>query len=113
MISDDYQERRMRSLKKLTQPCPVCGGCISYSPSRMQTLVGYFSFDGHMHDDNCITGVYECENKHTFLISKRRTCSKPGCDWEGKEQCFCHQGKKLDEWPEDGGIILVEHLQND
>lgn len=63
-----------------------------------ETLLGYHSPEGHEHDDNCLSRTYICTNNHKISVSKRRTC--PACDWKGKEECFCHKGKKVDEWPE-------------
>ena len=64
------------------------------------TLLGYPSPPGHNHDDNCRKRVYWCKNGHKQLISKRNKCPNPDCDWVGKDECFCHPGKKLEEWPE-------------
>lgn len=61
-------------------------------------MIGYSSPPGHDHDDNCQTCLYTCKNGHKIKLSKRNTC--PACDWKGKEECFCHKGKKVDEWPE-------------
>ena len=65
----------------------------------LTTYVAYYSPPGHNHDDNCLTRFYQCKNGHTTIVSKRRRC--PICDWVGKETCFCHPGKKVDEWPND------------
>lgn len=54
--------------------------------------------DGHNHDDNCKSRVFECKNGHNITLSKRNTC--PICDWKGKKTCFCHDDEKVDEWPE-------------
>lgn len=64
------------------------------------TSVGYFSPEGHNHDDNCVTRQYMCKNGHIVNISKRNKCSAKGCTWVGKESCSCHKGKKVEEWPE-------------
>lgn len=66
----------------------------------METCIGYLSPPGHDHDDNCLTKVYSCPNGHWLKVSKRRRCPAVGCDWVGKDECFCHPGKKFDEWPE-------------
>lgn len=80
--------------------CDICGeptvACKIY-----ETLVGYEKLPGgHNHDDNCRTRGYRCKNGHTFIVSRRNRCPVPGCDWRGKETCFCHPGQKVDEWPE-------------
>jgi hypothetical protein len=77
--------------------CPKCNNKLI--PSAIaETLVGYFSPPGHNHNDNCLTRAYRCTCGYSIIISKRRTC--PVCSWKGKETCFCHPGKKVDEWPE-------------
>jgi hypothetical protein len=79
-------------------PCPECGG--EAMIMIWQTLVGYGREpNGHYHDDNCLIARGECVNGHKIFLSKRRRCEVPGCDWVGKETCFCHSGKKIDEWP--------------
>ncbi len=65
-----------------------------------QTLVGYSSPPGHDHDDNCVKKEYWCKNDHIQVLSKQRRCSNPDCAWVGKDECFCHKGKKVDEWPQ-------------
>lgn len=65
----------------------------------MDTCMGYMSPPGHDHDDNCRSGAAVCVNGHKKFVSIRRTCSTPGCDWKGKDECFCHEGKKLEGWP--------------
>ena len=84
--------------------CPCGGDIIDFDGYTMRTLVGYSSPPGHDHDDNCLTRAYKCSEGHVFALSKRRRCSaiKPDgtrCTWVGKEECFCHPGKKIDEWP--------------
>lgn len=78
--------------------CPECGEKMGYF-GESQTLVGYFSPPGHNHDDNCQNRTYGCNNGHKITLSKRRKCSDSECDWTGKDECFCHPGKKVDEWP--------------
>jgi len=81
--------------------CTKCGEeLIACDPGEIRTLLGYSSPPGHNHDDNCIKKAYWCKNNHMNLLSIRRRCSNPDCDWVGKKDCFCHDGKKLDEWPE-------------
>ena len=79
--------------------CPDCGTQM-YHGEMTQTLVGYISPAGHNHDDNCRIRIYICENGHEHRISKRNSC--PACDWKGQDSCFCHGGKKVDSWPEEG-----------
>ena len=68
------------------------------------TYVGYISPKGHNHNDNCRVRKYQCKYKHEKIISKRNKCSDRGlnrdCTWKGKETCGCHEGKKVDEWPD-------------
>lgn len=79
--------------------CEKCGEPIHDSGGgEYVTLVGHMSPPGHNHDDNCKIRSYVCSNGHMVAISKRRKC--PKCDWVGKSECFCHPGKKVDEWPE-------------
>lgn len=81
--------------------CEKCGEPMARGTGddryELSTLVGFFSPPGHNHDDNCVLRMYVCPNGHKRKVSKRRTC--PACDWKGKEECFCHAGKKLEEWP--------------
>ena len=81
--------------------CTICGAkLISCEDGTVSTMLGYHSPPNHYHDDNCLKKVYFCENGHSQIISKRRRCPNPECDWVGKEDCSCHDGKKVDEWPE-------------
>jgi len=81
--------------------CTICGAkLIACEDGTVSTLVGYYSPPDHDHDDNCLKRVYFCENNHAQIIAKRRRCPNPDCNWVGKEDCFCHDGKKVDEWPE-------------
>ncbi|MCP4651011.1 MAG: hypothetical protein GY853_13165 [PVC group bacterium] len=65
------------------------------------TMVGYCSPPGHDHDDNCLSRTYRCENGHEHRYSLRRRCNVEGCGWVGKDECFCHDGKKVDKWPDE------------
>lgn len=83
--------------------CHTCDSELFYSVNNgaeSSTLVGYMSPPGHDHDDNCVSRRYECENGHIITVSKRNKCSNPDCDWVGREKCFCHHGKKVEEWPD-------------
>lgn len=80
--------------------CPQCNEKLTKTDDyEMSTMVGYFSNCplGNTHDDNCLTRSYSCVNEHVLTLSKHRSCE---CGWKGKETCFCHEGKKLEEWPE-------------
>lgn len=81
--------------------CTTCGKPFVKHTGSMKTLVGYFSPPGHDHDDNCEKRIYLCEDGHWTFMSVRRRCTTPGCNWVGKEDCFCHEGKKVDAWPEE------------
>lgn len=82
-----------------TTTCPKCNGTM-VAGGTFSTMVGYLDPSGHDHDDNCMNRKYVCGRcGHTWKVSIRRTCKVPGCEWKGKETCFCHEGKKLDEWP--------------
>lgn len=72
--------------EKIEQRNDIWGGTF-------ETLVGYHSPPGHNHDDNCRTRIYECKNGHSVKLSVRRRCD--ACDWVGKDECFCHLGKKI------------------
>ncbi len=76
-----------------------CGGEIikEIGLGECVTLVGYASEPGHDHDDNCRKRTYLCSNGCKFVLSKRNKCH---CGWEGQEECFCHKGKKISEWPD-------------
>jgi hypothetical protein len=75
--------------------CPDCGGPLK-SDGFGTTLLGYSSPPGHDHDINCRTGHFNCGDRSHARIeySIRTTCPAPGCDWRGKEECWCHPGKK-------------------
>lgn len=91
--------------------CAICGLPMSWDGITTMTAVGYDSEPEHDHDDNCLKRIYVCQNGHSVVVSKRRTCPFPGCDWKGKEECFCHPGKKVDEWPDvmlDETAIMLE-----
>lgn len=82
--------------------CQICNEDM-YPGEITVTLVGY-SRQGLPekcnHNDNCRNRVYKCINNHKIKFSKRRVCPNSECDWKGSEECFCHHGKKVDEWPE-------------
>lgn len=80
--------------------CETCGLKMTGDGMIFATLLGYMPQNGHDHDDNCLFQTYSCPNKHYLKVSKRRYCNIEGCNWAGKEECFCHPGKKFDEWPE-------------
>jgi len=80
--------------------CEICGEEMYWDTHEEQTCVGYYSPPGHDHDDNCRKRKYVCKNGHIKIVSKRNRCPNPDCDWVGQETCFCHPGKKVDEWPE-------------
>jgi len=84
-----------------TTNCPKCNGKM-VCEGTSSTLVYYTSPQGHDHDDNCRSRSYFCtECGEELLISKRNKCPNPDCNWVGKESCWCHEGKKVDEWPEE------------
>jgi hypothetical protein len=79
--------------------CKTCGEPIAQlGVGESTTLVGFSSPPGHNHDDNCVKRVYSCANGHRVVLSRRRRC--PVCDWVGNAECFCHDGPKVDEWPD-------------
>lgn len=67
--------------------------------SERETLLGFASQPGHNHNDNCLTRNYVCPNGHVRVVAIRRRCDVEGCTWKGKEECPCHSGKKVEEWP--------------
>ena len=78
--------------------CDVCGEK-AVSNYQTTTLLGFISPAGHNHDDNCVNRVYICQNGHKANISKQNSCPVKDCDWVGIDECFCHKGKKVKEWP--------------
>ncbi|KKM72758.1 hypothetical protein LCGC14_1417260 [marine sediment metagenome] len=96
---------------------PLCPTCKEPAIARygiMETLVGYSSFtddDGnvHEHDDNCLKQNFACSNDHVWTLSKRRRCKTDGCNWLGKEECFCHERKKVDSFCDDGVPLILNH----
>lgn len=81
-----------------------CGAEWDLHTGTSETMVGFSSPPGHDHDDNCRKRTYICKAGHRATLSIRRTC--PSCDWRGKETCFCHDGEKVDSWPD--GVPLLE-----
>lgn len=81
--------------------CPDCGGDWMKMGGVIATLVGYFSQNGHKHDDNCRSRTILCANGHRFKLGIRRRCeSHLGCEWKGRETCWCESFAKVDVWPE-------------
>jgi hypothetical protein len=73
------------------------------------TCVGYWSPEGHDHDDNCVTRPLLCAGGCRRRLGIRRRCNDhagewdigpeaPACDWRGKEEC-CGDYAYVDEWP--------------
>jgi hypothetical protein len=88
--------------------CIICDeDLIACEKGTFSSLLGYTSPPGHDHDNTCLNKVYWCRNGHEQIISKRKKCPNPDCDWVGKEDCFCHHGKKVDEWPEVNEVRLT------
>jgi hypothetical protein len=86
--------------------CPECGAQFVWAEDGWSTtLVGYFSPSGHDHDDNCRLRSYQCANGHRVVVSIRCRCH--ACEWVGKDECFCHNGKKVDAWPELTAVPVV------
>lgn len=79
------------------QKCSQCGEPMTLEDYGV-TLVGYYSPEGHNHDDNCLRAFYRCQNGHREQISHQRKCPVEGCDWMGKPVCFCHKGGKRGIW---------------
>ena len=81
--------------------CPKCGSTLGFDRDgarESSTLMGYSSPPGHNHDDNCRKRRYTCKGcGKSVILSKRNTCH--ACDWKGKKTCFCHEGQKVDQWP--------------
>jgi hypothetical protein len=78
--------------------CKECNREMFWDGYEFSTMLGYSSSGGHDHNDNCLIRIYKCFNGHVLKESLRRVC--PVCDWKGKEECFCHSGKKVDRWSE-------------
>lgn len=80
--------------------CPQCCAPFIAASDQCETTVGYFSPDGHEHDDNCLTQAFRCANGHTVRGSIQRSCSTVGCDWKGKRDCCGYdRGPKWTYWP--------------
>ena len=78
--------------------CPDCSHETKHGGTA-QTLVGYGDIEGHDHDDNCYTRRYHCTYcDNQWIESRRNRCPTPGCDWVGKDRCWCHPDPKVDEW---------------
>jgi hypothetical protein len=86
--------------------CNQCGGPFIHRGGTVETLVGFLSPPGHDHDDNCKSRAYYCAEGHMAGVFKRNACPNPDCDWKGKEECWCHPGKKVEEWPNVSSVEL-------
>lgn len=91
--------KQTQEAQRTLRVCPTCGEPFVRRGVESMTCVGYFSPEGHDHDDNCLRRIYTCAEGHQTTVSLRRRCPAPGCDWTGKEICRCHPGPKVDEWP--------------
>lgn len=84
--------------------CSQCNQSMTNSRAYSETLVGYSGAPaGHVHDDNCKGYYFKCTSgsnhiKQVFIV---RTCATPGCNWTGRESCFCHPEKKVKTLPKD------------
>ena len=88
--------------------CDTCGLPIAQlGTGEYSTLVGYSSPPGHNHDDNCLKRVYAGENGHRVILSLRRRC--PACDWVGQDACGCHEGPKVDAWPDAPSVAVSRY----
>ena len=92
--------------------CPTCKEPAIARYGVMETLLGYSRFvddkgKEHHHDDNCLKQNFSCSNDHVWKLSERRRCNVDGCNWVGKDSCFCHPGKKIDSFHNDS-IRLVK-----
>lgn len=83
--------------------CKECGKPLYHNVEwgTSSTLVGYMSPPGHDHDDNCVNRIYQCDNGHKVNLSVVNKCPNPRCDWVGRKTCFCHEGEKLEKWPDE------------
>jgi len=71
---------------KMTFQCPKCGAaCVG--KEGLVTLVGYFSPNGHDHDDNCRNFGFRCDCGHVFTVTPVNTCPTDDCEWIGKITC--------------------------
>jgi hypothetical protein len=72
-----------------TDEAPSCRTCgtkrFIAQGAGFTTCVGYYSPQGHNHDNNCKVARFQCENGHWRNYSLRRKC--PSCDWASHESC--------------------------
>lgn len=87
--------------------CGTCGEPFVSHGYTQTTLVGFMSPPGHDHDGNCLGRDYKCRHGHRTTLSLRRRCH--ACDWTGRDECFCHPGKKVDRWPA-GDVLALREL---
>lgn len=83
--------------------CKTCGGPITHHVGDLSTLVGFIKHPNEDprcdHDDNCVLRIFRCDKEHNNDVHIRRICPNPDCDWKGKETCFCHEGAKIEDYP--------------
>ena len=79
----------------------------------MKTLVGQVPvFDKgplHYHDADCHTRTYVCKCGNIWKESKKMKCDI--CGWVQNDECFCHKGKKVDEWTDPEEYISDEMME--
>jgi len=95
----------------MSHNCPTCNEEAVARYGETETLVGYTPFTDsggkeHEHNDNCLKQNFSCPNDHVWKLSERRRCNADGCNWMGKEECFCHVGKKIDNFHNDNVPLI-------
>lgn len=94
-----HQRQALQDLEiEAAMNCEKCGELMRGMAGYGETLVAFSSnCPQSNHDDNCRLKLYLCPNGHARRLSIRRTCP---CGWKGIQTCFCHEGEKVDAWPE-------------
>ena len=91
--------------------CKKCGNEVKHEGT-MSTMVGGHPFWEcplkNQHDDNCITRYYRCDCGNKWIESKRTVCE---CGWKQEDECFCHEGKKVDEWSDPADYLTDNMLK--
>lgn len=82
-LADEQLAARQASLHELSlapRPCPACEKPGEMVERGFETCMGYSG----LHDENCVEGIFECEDGHRFAATTHYVCK---CGWSGVKEC--------------------------